>query len=110
MKNRVLIAVLILFILQTVLLVFLFRPAGTSIDTQRTPIPTLPRATLPAASSNQSQVGAGGCQAALTQSDYEGQGEKTENDSLCVEKVRCEECQLNLVQNVQPLIKSSDIW
>jgi hypothetical protein len=56
MKNRVLIAVLILFILQIVLLVFIFRPAAIPIDTQRTPIPTLPRATLPAAAATNQKL------------------------------------------------------
>jgi hypothetical protein len=100
MKNRVLIAIIILFILQIVLLVFIFRPAGTPIDTQRTPIPTLPRATLPVVSSNPPQVGAGECTQVLTQISCAVEDAKLENETTRIE----------IVWGMQPLIKSSDIW
>jgi hypothetical protein len=94
MKNRVLIAVLILFILQIVLLVFIFRPAGTPIDTQRTPIPTLPRATLPVVSSNQPKVGAGECQAAvLTLSGIWVEAGKPKSEVFPFQSVNGDNCQ-----------------
>jgi hypothetical protein len=111
MKNRLVIALLIIFLVQMVLIFFLFRPAATETVSQRTPIPTLARATLPPPSTGNPGFGTGECRVtALTLMGSWVQAGKPESEPFRFESIDGDECQGTFEQDVHPLFTQSNIW
>jgi hypothetical protein len=111
MKNRLVIALLIIFLVQIVLIFFLFRPAATETVSQRTPIPTLPRATLPAPSTGNPVSSTGECRiTALSLIGSWVQAGKPESETFLFESMNGDECQGTFEQDVHPLFTQSNIW
>jgi hypothetical protein len=111
MKNRLLIAIIIVFVLQIVLLILIYRPVADPTTLQRTPIPTLPRATLPPASNNSPTFGGGECRvAALTLIGSWVEAGKPDSEPFPFQSVNGDDCQATFEQDVHPLFDQSNIW
>jgi hypothetical protein len=110
MKNRLVIAIIVIFILQAVLIFFLFRTLEPAAVGQRTPIPTLPRATLPP-STGSPQFGAGECRiAALTLIGSWVEADKPESEPFPFESISGDACQGTFDQDILPLFNQANIW
>jgi hypothetical protein len=111
MKNRVTIAVILLFVLQIALLFVVFRPASTPTTIERTPIPVVPRATMPAASNSATQFANGECRiAALNLIGSWVEADKPESEPFPFTSISGEECEGTFEADVHPLFNQSNIW
>lgn len=113
MKNRVTIAVILIFVLQIVLIYFLFRVTEPPPVVTRTPIAPLPRATLPEASAGRGvQYGTTGeCRiAALHLIGAWVAADKPESDPFPFDSMDGGECEGTFEADVHPLFTQPNVW